>query len=75
MPEAQTLPDYIPVSKLLHTNLKQVIDPQENSGFLVQASKELAQMTDTHRHRESVYLNVFFPSKHQTFNTKEKQES
>ena len=32
-------------------------------------------LDDKYGHRESVYLNVFFPSKHQTFNTEEKQES
>jgi hypothetical protein len=41
--------------------------------FQLQASKELAQMTN--RHRESMYLNVIFQTKHQTFNTEEEQGS
>ena len=48
---------------------------KEVKGFQLQACKELVQVTNSHGHRESMYLNVFFPSKHQTFNTEEKQES
>jgi hypothetical protein len=44
--------------KLMQTDLNWVLNPQENSGFLLQASKELAWMTNRQGHRESVYLNV-----------------
>jgi hypothetical protein len=60
---------------MLQTDLSWVLNPQENSGFQLQASKESAPMTNKYGHRESVHLNVIFPSKHQTFNTEEKQES
>jgi hypothetical protein len=39
-------------------DLSQVPDLQENSGFQLLASKELARMTNKYGHRESVYLNV-----------------
>lgn len=59
----------ITLNMMLQTDLSQVLNPQKNSGFWLQVSKESVQMTNRHRHRESVYLNVIFPSKHQTFNT------
>jgi hypothetical protein len=52
---------------MLQTNLSRVLDLQENSGFWLQASKELVLMTNRHRHRESAYLNVIFLSKQSVY--------
>ena len=53
-------------------DLNLVLDLQENSGFWLQVSKELAQMANRQGHSESVYPNVIFPSKHQTFYNRRK---
>ena len=58
---------------LLQTDLNPIFYLQENSGFRLQASKELAGMTNRHGHRESVYLNVICQSEHQSYITENRE--
>jgi hypothetical protein len=46
------------------------------SGFPLQAGMELAmkKVTNGHRHKGVLYLDVFSQSEHRAFNTEEKQE-
>jgi hypothetical protein len=51
------------------------LNPWEKSGSGYRWARSCRWMINRRRYRESVYLNVFFPSKHQAFNTEQKQES
>jgi hypothetical protein len=52
---------------VMQMDLNQVLDPQENSGFRLQGSKELAWMTKRHGHREIMCLNVIFSKRTSEF--------